>query len=628
MKRFYALQSCLALMMLILSVFLITGCSSSDKGGATGSTDNTAPTVSAVVPLNNATGVPINTKIITAAFDESMNSGTLTPASFTLACPASTLVTGAVTYLETGHVATLTLPATPDLPPSTLCTATITTAATDLAGNALAGNFVWTFRTGVTPDVTRPRVTITSPVTTNSGPTTGVPTNMAITAIFTEDMAPATITTASFTLTGPGATPVAARAVSPVTYIVGSRTANFWPAAELTAGTTYTATITTAATDLAGNQLAGNQAPLPAASSYVWTFTTSDAVPAANLSVLSTTPVDSADNVCPGATINAYFSVPSGLRIDLSTLKGSVMGPAGEVAGTASLDVATGHIITWTPLNPFVVGTYTITITGGADGIKDLAIPPNTMVNNFTASFTVVPASATCLAPIALNSASTFGALSCAALTGSTMGPTGTTFDGDIGTTSTSSSITNFPPSIVNGTIYASDHPTAGNSTSTTAVADAYLAFQAAKTIGLTGTAIPTSDLGAIAGHGPPAVAGTFYGGVYKSEDSIAISTPLTLDPQGDANAVWIFYTPTTLTTSDSGNIILLPPAQAKNVFWVVGSSATLGTQFFSGTILAATAISVGTVGVQVDGRLLVSGPSCAAVVFDAHLHYVNVPAP
>jgi len=647
MKRFKA-QPIYLLFILILSSFVISGCGGG--GDTTGhwlpNTDATAPMVTAVVPLNNATGVAINTKIITAAFNELMDPATLNSASFTLACPAGTPVTGVVTYQNAGSLATLTLPATPNLPENTLCTATITTAATDLAGNHLAGIYVWTFRTGITPDTTRPRVTITAPVTTIPlpTPTPGVPTNTAITAVFTEDMNPATITAASFTLTGPGLTPVPGATI-PVTYVVGSRTAIFWPAAALTAATTYTATITTAATDLAGNQLAGNQAPLPAASNYIWTFTTASVVPPSSITVLSINPAAGAGGVCPGAAINATFTVPSGLRMDPLTLVAgttfTVTGPSPSttiVNGTVTLDMATGRIATFTPQNPLAVGTYTVTIKGGVSGVKDLALPANTMANDFRVppwTFTVVSATGLCLAPIPLNSAAPFGALSCAALTGSTMGPTGTTVNGDIGTRLTHTSITNFvgggtpaTPGIVNGTIYASDLPTAGNLTSATAVADAYVAFLAAQTIGLTGTVIPTSDLGAIAGFGPPAVPGKFYAGAYMSGTSIAISTNMTLDPQGNANAVWIFYASSTLTTSGTGNIILLPPAQAKNVFWVIGSSATLGAPAFSGNILAATAISVATTGVTVDGRLLVSGPTCAAVTWDAHLHTLNVPAP
>ena len=69
----------------------------------------------------------------------------------------------------------------------------------------------------------------------------------------------------------------------------------------------------------------------------------------------------------------------------------------------------------------------------------------------------------------------------------------------------------------------------------------------------------------------------------------------LTLDAQGDANAVWIFQIGSTLvTTASVGNVILANGTQASNVFWQVGTSATIGTNTtFQGTILADTSISV-----------------------------------
>jgi hypothetical protein len=363
--------------------------------------------VTAVVPLNNAVGVAINTKKITAAFNEEMDPSTLTTASFKLECPTGTPVTGGgpVTYLIEGSVATLPLPVSTNLPENTLCTATITNEVTAVFGYPLP-HFVWSFRTGITPDTTRPSVIHTLPVTTNPGPTTGVPTNTAITAVFSEDMIPATITApGTFTLTGPGTTPVEGVSV-PVTYAVGSRTAIFWPAAALAPGTTYTATITTAATDLADNALSGNQADLPAASYYEWAFTTAvTPVPTANVSVSSSSvnPAAGAHTVCPSATVSATFIVPSGLRMDPLTVNtGStfiLMGPdMAVVYGTVGLDAATGRVATFTPINPLPVGTYTFTIKGGASGVSDLAIPKNKMVNDFTWTFTVVP-TGSCVAP-------------------------------------------------------------------------------------------------------------------------------------------------------------------------------------------------------------------------------------
>src|SRR5664280_1037487 len=204
MKRFKALQVYLIFIMLILSVFLITGC-----GGGGGEVTehwatDTAPTVTAVVPLDGATGVAISTKIITATFSEAMNPDTLTTASFTLACPAGTSVTGTVTYA--GNVATLTLPTTPNLPSNTVCTATVTTGATDVAGTPLASNFVWSFTTAVqiipgatcTIDTgaTIPTVTASDPTSGNQNATTStssVTPKKLITATFSLAMNPKTI---------------------------------------------------------------------------------------------------------------------------------------------------------------------------------------------------------------------------------------------------------------------------------------------------------------------------------------------------------------------------------------------------------------------------------------------------
>src|SRR5437773_3116569 len=82
------------------------------------------------------------------------------------------------------------------LAPNTTYTATITTGARDLAGNALATNFVWTFTTGVTPDTTAPTVGATVP----ANAATGVAINHTVTAAFSEAMDPVTISAATFTL--------------------------------------------------------------------------------------------------------------------------------------------------------------------------------------------------------------------------------------------------------------------------------------------------------------------------------------------------------------------------------------------------------------------------------------------
>jgi hypothetical protein len=98
----------------------------------------------------------------------------------------------------------------------------------------------------------------------------------------------------------------------------------------------------------------------------------------------------------------------------------------------------------------------------------------------------------------------------------------------------------------------------------------------------------------------------TFTPGVYKTSSTVQLSTGnVTLDAQGNANAVFIFQIGSTLTTIGSTHVILAGSAQAKNVFWQVGSSATLGTNSsFEGTILALQSITLDT-GASLVGRAL-----------------------
>ena len=105
-------------------------------------TDTVAPTVTTTTPLNAASGVGISSNI-QANFSEVMDANTLTTASFSL-MKGSTAVSGVVDYVGT----TATFNPNIDLAASSVYTATVTTSATDLAGNALASNKVWSFTTG------------------------------------------------------------------------------------------------------------------------------------------------------------------------------------------------------------------------------------------------------------------------------------------------------------------------------------------------------------------------------------------------------------------------------------------------------------------------------------------------
>lgn len=608
------------------------------------------PTVTAVAPVNNATGVATNNTVITAAFSEAMAP---VPASgFTVACAAPcTNPAGTVSLDGTARVATFTLAPGSSLAAGTTYTATITAATSLATGLAIASPYVWKFSTGVLADTTRPRVSLTAPPTTTPGPTVGVATNTAISAVFTEDMAPATISAGSFTVG------CAAPCVAPsgsVAYSVGNRTAVFTPAATLAANTTYNVTITTAATDLAGNALAGNQAALPAASNYLWSFTTAAApAPAGNVTVQSTNPANGASAVCPDATVNATFNVPSGLRMNPNTINSGVFtltGAAPVVASSVALDPSTGRIATFTPLAPLTVGTtYTATIKGGAAGAADLAVPANTMLADSTWTFTV----ASCVIPpvqpaVALGSASLFGTF------GGTAGVTNqglnTVVNGNIGTTAVSTAVTGFhdagpgctytetPLNVgtVNGLIYtAAPPPTVGCPTEGTATtfaiatqarADALAAYNAL--VAMPGG--PDPGAGNLANK-------TLAPGVYTAgAGSFMIQGGnLTLDAQGNANAVWVFQMATTLTVGGPGaafpsSIILSNGAQAKNVFWQVGSAATInagGGGTMVGTVISQAGAAISTPGnvtlVTVNGRVLSLGAAVTMVNT-----VINVPAP
>ncbi|NNM51006.1 MAG: DUF3494 domain-containing protein, partial [Pseudomonadales bacterium] len=577
----------------------------------------------------------------TAAFSEPM-AASMGASDFTVTCAAPCVSpTGSVALNAASLIATYTLAAGTNLKAGTLYTATVTGAKSLATGLALASPYIWQFTTGVTVRVTRPSVTVTVPVTTSPGPTTGVPTNTAITAVFSTSMDPVTIDASSFTLT------CAAPCVSPtgtVSYTVGSNTAVFLPTAALTAGSTYTATITTAATDLAGNALGGNPALLPAASNYVWTFTTAAAIPVSHVSVLSTNPTPNAVGICPGAAVNATFSVPAGLRMNPATINSAnftMTGPASTPVTAASvvLDAATGTIATFTPKASLVAGTtYTATLAGGVSGVADLAIPADTMLNNFKWNFTV-SSCAVVPPPISLGSASAFGDFGGSA--GTTNQGTLTIINGNMGTTAVSTAVTGFHDTgvgciytettlnkgFVNGLIYtAAPPPTVACPNEGTAVTGAaaaqalldaqtaYLALVAMAPVG----ANPGSNLAGL----------TLAPGVYPAPAGSFLiqGGNLTLDAQGNANAVWVFQMASTLTVGGPGvaspsSIILKNGAQAANVFWQVGSAATInagGGGTMVGTIIARSGVTISTAGnvgiVTLDGRALSLGASVTMV--------------
>jgi hypothetical protein len=108
----------------------------------------------------------------------------------------------------------------------------------------------------------------------------------------------------------------------------------------------------------------------------------------------------------------------------------------------------------------------------------------------------------------------------------------------------------------------------------------------------------------------------TLAPGLYKSASTLAITGDLTLDANGDPNAVYIFQIGSALNVATHGRVVLIGGAKAANIFWQVGSSATLGTySAFKGTMMAYASITIGT-GTTLDGRALAQN---AAVTMDTN---------
>lgn len=642
----------------LLAGALLAGCSGSQDPilGTAAISGVPAPTVTAVAPGVDATNVPINTAIVTATFSEPMQP-IAGGASFVVTCDAPCVSPGGTVALDmTNTIATLTLPPLTTLSSFTTYTATITGATSLAEGVPLAAPYVWQFVTSGVADTVRPTVTITAPVTTIPGPTLAVPTNTAITAVFSEDMISTSITApARFTLT------CLAPCVSPtgiVSYAVASNTATFTPDAPLDAGTTYTATIAATVTDLALNGLSGNQLPAPpAASAYLWEFTTAAAVPPADITVdpLTTKPLSGAVDVCPTHTIAATFDVPSTLRmadLTLNAVNFTVTGPGPLFdpvsADSIELDVLTGQTVTFTPSVQLTEGVvYTATIKGGATGVKDQAIPANEMLADYSWSFTAGPATGVCLPPVQLGALSTFGIAATAGITNTGA----TTINGDVvlDPTAECNSVTvdgaggfglcNGLAPTLNGLVISPLYPDAGVTSG--AIKDQLLATYlsitppsgppAAGSLGGATSIAAGTTLGAPAGD--PLVAGDnlFVPGVYQSLTSILITGDLTLDAQGDSEAVFVFQSSSTIGTAAGAispgphtRILLINGAKASNVFWQAATSATLGTYTeFEGNILAGASITMET-GATSCGRLLAGAFTAGQFVFDSNV--VSVP--
>jgi hypothetical protein len=210
-----------------------------------------------------------------------------------------------------------------------------------------------------------------------------------------------------------------------------------------------------------------------------------------------------------------------------------------------------------------------------------LTLPLGGLALTVLLAATTGPASAA-QPPVGLGTATPF-----AVLAGSTVTNTGpSVINGDLGV-SPGTAITGFPPGLVNGATHSAD------AVALQAKDDLTTAYNDAA--GRTPVVAVTSDLGGQ----------TLVAGVYKASSAMGLTGTVTLDAKGDPNAVFIFQAGSTLITGSNSTVALIGGAQACQVYWQVGSSATLGTGTnFVGTVMALTSISMQT-GADLLGRAM-----------------------
>lgn len=424
------------------------------------------------------------------------------------------------------------------------------------------------------PDTTRPAVAFVIP----SALTTGVAIDTTVRANFTETIQPLTLNTTTFSLKQ-GVTIVGGN----VTF--SGLTATFTPTLNLLNSTVYTATLSTGIRDLAGNSLASDS---------IWTFTTGAQADTNPPTVDSTSPNDNANGVAANKRITATFSeamAPATVTTTTFLLKIGVT----PVAGTVTYS---GRVATFTPNANLTNNTlFTATITTGAE---DLA--GNAMLSTYVWDFRT-GAGIIVLNTVDLGEAAHFAALAGAAI--STV--PASKISGDIGVSPAAETfLTGFSQTDatgyatcpqVTGLMYAADMVSPTPTMLTQAKGDLTTAYNDAA------GRLP-APTGAFLNPGAGNMGGlTLVPGLYKFAGAASATTSFTLS--GGANDVWIFQIASSLSVSNGVHLNLAGGAQAKNIFWQVGTSATFGTtSVFQGTLLADQSITLGT-GATLNGRAL-----------------------
>ncbi|HCY75175.1 MAG TPA: hypothetical protein DHV28_04585 [Ignavibacteriales bacterium] len=474
--------------------------------------------------------------------------------------------------------------------------------------------------------------TVISTVPVNAA--TNVALNQQIAATFSEVMNSATLTTATFTL-------MQGTTLVPGTVTYSGTTATFSPTSNLTASTLYTATVKIGAKDLDGNGLADN---------YVWSFTTGTT--STNYTVaLSSNPTaggttsgsgtfNSGSSVTVTATPNSGYIFTNWTEngTEVSTNASYTFTIIGNRTLVANFETGSSYTVSLSS-NPTAGGTTSGSGTFNSGSSVTVTATPNSgyTFTNWTENGTEVSTNASYTFTIIgnrilaanfasggiiidLGTASTFGGFGGSA--GHTNQGIFTVINGNIGTTAASTLVTGFHDTggnvftettlnigTVNGVIYSA--PPAPGTAEKFAIAqqaliDATTAFN--YLAGLPGGPDPgAGELGGLV-----LAPGTYTSG---SGTFDITSGDLTLDAQNDPNAVWVFQMAQTLTVGLAGqprSIILINGANANNVYWQVGSAATIngaGGGTMVGTIIAYSGVTFSTAGVvaltTLNGRAL-----------------------
>ena len=550
----------------VVSIVLFAGCKNDDYVAIN---VGPCPVVVSVTPVSGAMLVgrskvvstlasqeAARVSIVTATFNKKIDPKTINETSFTVKVVGESAVTGTVTYTDS----TAVFVATTKFSDNKTFEARITTAVKDLAGNAMQTDYVWTFSTGTT---ILPVVIATDPLNIASG----VALNKTVSVNFSMAMDPSTITTTAFTVSA-GSTNIAG------TVNYSGTTATFNPTTDFLPNTTYTAKMTTAAKNSDGTALVKDT---------VWTFSTGDFLPV----VVLTDPANLDANVVLNKVISATFNVTMNAAT-ISTSTFTVKDGSTSIAGVVNYS---GTVATFTPGSNLTAGvTYTATISTGAKSVTNKAL-----ASNYSWTFSI-PLIAGLQPIVNLGSVERFAIISGVGVSNNAGFSIINNMDVGI-YPGARTSITGFPPAIiVNGGMYAADDGAAIAAMLNQAKLDLVVAYLFAESC----IAMP-----------PQTVAGnqggkTLAPGIYKSTSTLSVDgSDLTLDAQGDPNAYWIFQIASTLTTTTGGNIVLKNGAQAKNIFWQTGSSATIGTYTkFYGSILALQSITMDSYA-EATGRML-----------------------